>query len=509
MIYATSEEIADALESPKNRYTINTPQREDIAHRIEAIAGRKLPTKRQIVHMGYRVVTLAQGLRIRKGKPAEWTSVIESARSLENVADRSLVVQIVALCLPNSMSGQRPKLFAEARAAIESIPSDLDRVDHYFGLAEELQSVDIGQCRELVNAAASVLARSSEDVREHQRRLVDLAYKVDGALARTLIDHFDDDEAKRAAQRQMQLLEVRKNLGTDDDAIKALRQVRDRDLSKLGWSLVRALNAGRLQSFHPSDIRPYLEAATGHPLRQNYSILLWYIENSVARFARTDQAASFLRPMLNATIVGAELAGQVAGKGLVRLRALKRQSAQTLGGHALLVSPGTRAEAIQTLSSWFEKQLGQFVRVCDPYFGPGDLSWLQVIRTARPDCRICVMTARKNQPKPGPEEESLEDVYHNGWYRLFDQRPPNAEIAIIGGVRTKDSPIHDRWIVSDGVGLRLGTSLNSLGVTKDSEISEMSAEDAAQKLSQIDQYLNREMTEHLGEILQLTKFWLY
>jgi hypothetical protein len=305
----------------------------------------------------------------------------------------------------------------------------------------------------------------------------------------------------------MRLLEVRKNLGSEEDATNVLHQIRARDLSRLGWSLVRALNAGRFQSFHPSDIRPYLQAAADQPLRQSYSILLWYIENAVVRFAKTDQAASFLRPMLDATIVGAQLAGQVAGKSLVRLRALKHQSTQVSGGHALLVLPGTRDEAVQILSTWFERQLGQFVKICDPYFGPDDLSWFQIIRAARPGCSIYVMTARKNQPIPAPGED-LEDVYTNSWRRLYDQNAPNVEIAIIGGERTKDSPIHDRWIVTNGIGLRLGTSLNSLGVTKDSEISEMSPEDAAQKLSEIDQYLNREKTEHRGEKLRIIRFGL-
>jgi hypothetical protein len=91
---------------------------------------------------------------------------------------------------------------------------------------------------------------------------------------------------------------------------------------------------------------------------------------------------------------------------------------------------------------------------------------------------------------------------------LYDQRPPKAEIAVIGGEKSKDSPIHDLWLVSGGAGLRFGTCLNSLGVTKDSEISEMSAADVEQKRNEMDQYLNREKTEHLSEKLRLTRVWL-
>src|SRR5262249_53581128 len=162
------------------------PQREDIAKKIEMIANRKLPINRQITHIGYQVVTLAQALRIRKAKTGEWTSLIKDARALENIADRSLVMQVVALCLPTSMGSDKTKLLAEARTTIESIPSDLDRFEHYLNLARDLKGIDKGQCRQLVNCAASVLSRSSEEVTEHQRRLVDLAYRIDETLAKLI-----------------------------------------------------------------------------------------------------------------------------------------------------------------------------------------------------------------------------------------------------------------------------------------------------------------------------------
>jgi hypothetical protein len=91
---------------------------------------------------------------------------------------------------------------------------------------------------------------------------------------------------------------------------------------------------------------------------------------------------------------------------------------------------------------------------------------------------------------------------------MYDQAAPIVEIAVIGGENTKQSPIHDRWLISEGSGLRLGTSLNSLGITKDSEISEMSESDCSQKYQEIMQYINREKTEHNGERLRIVRFGL-
>jgi hypothetical protein len=46
-----------------------------------------------------------------------------------------------------------------------------------------------------------------------------------------------------------------------------------------------------------------------------------------------------------------------------------------------------------------------------------------------------------------------------------------------------DSPVHDRWWLTDSGGVRLGTSFGSLGGRRDSELSRLTNE-AAQDLSQ-------------------------
>ena len=173
----------------------------------------------------------------------------------------------------------------------------------------------------------------------------------------------------------------------------------------------------------------------------------------------------------------------------------------------MLTTPTNRDDAVRILASWLEKNLSGTVVIHDPYFGPKDLEWLQVIRTAKTECEVTVMTSRRHQPTP-PEGTDLADVYSMAWRRSFDQSPPKAEIAVIGGEVSKESPIHDRWLISGGSGLRFGTSLNSLGLTKDSEISELTQDDVDQKRAELLQYLTREKLEHNGEKLRLSRFWL-
>jgi len=65
-------------------------------------------------------------------------------------------------------------------------------------------------------------------------------------------------------------------------------------------------------------------------------------------------------------------------------------------------------------------------------------------------------------------------------------------------------PVHDRWWLTPGYGLRFGTSFNGLGHSRDSEISLLSPEEAEIFEQEVDQYLLRKKREHRGEKLLYT-----
>jgi hypothetical protein len=507
MIQVVAEEIAELLDSEENKNSLNNPQREVIARRIESIAETNLPAKGQIEHPGWQIVTVARAYHIRKAKNEEWKSLIWRANALNNLSDKAFVLHHIALSLPNSMGAEREALLQLAMESVAQIPSINDKIDRYVGFAGDLENLDKIRCRALLAAASDVFPRTLDELKDEHNHLVDIAFRLDESFATDLIDRLDDDEAKKAAQAQLRLLKMRREVFDDVVSPHAVEKISSKDLAKLGWMFVRALGSRRLQTFRPSEIRDYLGAAAAQPLRGAYSTLVWYIENAVERFSETDHATAFLRPMFDSSVVGAQLAGQVAGKTLTRLKGVKDRAAEFSLGHARIITPSTRDEAVGIISSWLEKNQGDFIKITDPYFGPSELEWLQTIRSAKSSTRITIMTARHNQPVLNIGEE-LEERYVAEWKRRFDQKPPRTEIAIIGGERTGQSPIHDRWIVTNTGGLRLGTSLKSLGIGKDSEISELSPEEAEDRLTQIDQYLNGEIMEFKGERLRLTTFRL-
>jgi len=188
--------------------------------------------------------------------------LIKEAEALENVADRVYVLQVLALALPKNMSAQRASLLSAAFQQICAIPSGLDQIDRYLGLAEDVQGIDGALSKNCATQAATVISRSANDVDDQRRRLVDIAHRIDDQFAKAIIEKFDDDEARQSAQAQVRLLEIRDAVTDSAKAGKeqanALKKVRSSEIARLGTYLVKALNGGRVQTYHPRDIRPTL-----------------------------------------------------------------------------------------------------------------------------------------------------------------------------------------------------------------------------------------------------------
>ena len=65
---------------------------------------------------------------------------------------------------------------------------------------------------------------------------------------------------------------------------------------------------------------------------------------------------------------------------------------------------------------------------------------------------------------------------------------------------------HDRWWLSKGGGLRIGTSFNSLGKTQDSSITRISGSEAEFLEIDVDQYLIYKKREYNSERLRYLSF---
>lgn len=213
-----------------------------------------------------------------------------------------------------------------------------------------------------------------------------------------------------------------------------------------------------------------------------------------------------MRAFFEATLVSGNLALQIAARDSAKVRSIVVEKVKTDG--EIIIRKGERPAALKFLNDWMIKHLGSSLKICDPYFGPEELELLKSIQQINPECHVQILTAEPNK-SGGKTDETLQEKYDNYWrHHLSDQLPPDTDIVIVSINKKGGSPIHDRWWITESAGLRLGTSFNSIGDARTSEISIIPSELLAEREAEIDQYLQRRRRDANGNELTYKLFRL-
>jgi hypothetical protein len=266
------------------------------------------------------------------------------------------------------------------------------------------------------------------------------------------------------------------------------------------------LNANRIEPLQVSDTRRFVGVASNLPLSDAYPILCWVIENAIRRRGHSEEAKRLLHSTYDAAIVGCELSFRLGGRASDRFRCIVARDFRESSGTGLIVRSGRRVEALAFLRDWLAQNVADYLKICDPYFGTDDLEALRLIPTTGRPLTVGILTSSKRQDRDRGGLP-LQERYRNKWAEMSDQSPPPTEVVVVGN-SLGDLPIHDRWWLTRGKGLRIGTSFGSLGDVKESEISLLSAAEALQCEARVDEYLSLRKREHNGERLSLSVFSL-
>lgn len=501
------ESIATSVIAGRQKNRFSKQQLQAIIDRLKQIIPTKFPSPRYIQHNGYAILARAQITRIRRTKPEEWLPLLDEARKIPNLSDKAFVLSELATWMPRESSHYK-EVLKEAKETVDMIPVRLEKMWRYQHLAKRaFFSQDSSLSKQCIEEAMSCTPDPRGPTeRRTQRNLIDLAYLIDTEYASFLASRLDDDPARTELKQQVRVLEAKQHMEhSTSPAIHEKYSVSD--YTKAAIKSLGALNAGRISTVHVEHTRTFILAAAKHPLEQTYPTFAWAIENAIRRFAHTDQAKTHLRPIYLATLLGVELAGKMALRSSAQFSRTKHYMEKPPDdASSIIIRPGNREAALQVLSTWFEHEVTDYLILCDAFFGPEDLEVLKLLNAVNPRCKVQILTSRKHQLNQGIRQP-WEETYRDYWrLKLSDQNPPPTDIIIVGTQTKHDSPVHDRWWLTRGGGLRVGTSFNSLGLTKTSEISRLSPEEAETRETEINQYLHRWKQEHEGERLLYTTF---
>lgn len=512
-IYSVISMISDSLcgSSGKKKYT--REQRSEIVRRLRKIISEKLPDPNNIRHEGYEIISLSEVCKIDTSELSFFLDLQKRASAIPNLSDRAFVLGIISNNMPSRYKNEKIALFTTVSSYIEKIPSIFDRIDRYLTAANQATETDIQLSKQFINKAldysSQIEGTASYDI---QKEIIDLAYtSINPDFAKGLIDHLDDDPAREVAKDIMkeayEQRELKKKIGNPREKIE-IDGAAENYLAKVCWKLLSELNSKRIPTRNMDELICLLEIASNEDIVVSYPIYAYYIQNTVNRMADTDQASTIIRTLFASLLSTIELTGIIAHYSERHSKYFQLMGPSSDTESSVIIHAGDRDKAIRVLRRWLREAVNEYLIISDPYFSVEDLNILIHIMELVPDCKISILTSRKNQPKTS-DAISIEEEYRSHWKRkISDVYPPDCEITLIGDETTNSHPIHDRWWITRGAGLQMGTSYNSIGQSKDSEIIFLDPEESITKENEINRFLNNRIKTYNGKRYLYSSFSL-
>ena len=505
-ILTVFESIASKVTAKQSETTLTREQKTEITRLMLEISEKKLPIKHRIQHAGFQILCKAQALRISEPPNPRWDDLIKEGETLTNAADRVYVLAHIAPCLPSKKRKQSKRLFETAEREAGNLRSMEDKYGHHYMIAMLSKNRE-QSLRVLKEAFGTVAKTGSRHKAIKENLIVDLAHKLDPELPMQLALLYDDDPAregyKKRAQKQLNMLQLKKDLGNIRKSLTVQEKRSATDLPSATWNALGALNSGRMVAVNMVRLREMLARAGSYPLNESYPMYSWALSNVMLKYSGTPESQRYIRDIFEGMLRGVKflfLISEADGKLSFH------PEWQDLGddSNQIFVHAGERIKALKFLQSWLQENAEEQVTIVDPYFSPEDLEIVLQVMKTDPQLEVRILTGKSSQKNI---DGNLSDAYSYSWRCLCDQSPPYTEIFVVGSEKTGDAPFHDRWILSKSMGLSLGTSLNSLG-NKDSAIRVLGSAEVMQVHSTIERYYKKQVREFNGDHVAYESFEL-
>ncbi|MCY4223198.1 MAG: hypothetical protein OXF06_00010 [Bacteroidetes bacterium] len=465
--------IADELTGKNPKQKLTEEQMAEVARKMYDLADRKLPITSGIKHDGYRILCQAQALRISKIDDCSWGRLTDEAKNLDNHADRIFVLAHLGMEYKKKKEGI--KLLHEVEKDCGELLTYEDRLNRYYAIASIVVDWDKKLARTIIKKAYEEVAGIGvKNIGIKERDLIDLAYRIDPALPMELAVVYDQDSVRREyyenrAQQELKTLEVKGNIVNNKISQKDKENEQN---EKVFASAVRralqSLNSGMLAKVDSERCREMIQRASESPLDTAYPIYSWALASLALSHSGKGARQNYLRDAFEGVLRGAKLycsLTEVTGSYLEP----PDWEDLSMKNDPLIVGIGQRQKAVDFIQRWIRERAEDFLIIADPYFDDTHLEILMHVLKSDHQMTVFVVTGGKKK-----EDLNYQNL-RNAWKKICEQEPPITEITIVyvADDPRKRAPFHDRWLLSNGVGLNLGTSYNSLG-NSDSTIRQMS-----------------------------------
>lgn len=505
-IFSIVKDLCSSLAADKNRSKIQRNAALEYLRSMKEIINKLLPDCENIRHDGFLISCHAlidkASNTIQQNSAAnvnnDWENLFSRARAINNVADRAVVTAMVGVNSKVKPGSIVHGWLQNVKDDIPQIPTAHDRLHRYEWIAEIVEPVDKPAARILISEGMNLsnIVPRSDNVADQQRRLLDLAHALDASLANELLERLDGDEARKEPLKKRLEANIKRKALASRPNTSELDGLDDEQVSDLCRRNLASLVAARIPVRPIEEFMELNRRARSMAVSDAYPVWAWILENAVRRKGGLE-VEKLCAKLFEASCKASEIAHALIGR--------IAQSAVPDINHGT-IKGGEREVFLRRLRDWAIEQDGKQICISDPYFGPSEIEVLKIFAEAAPRSTFRILTSREHIKKK--KLSSPEDAFRDAWEEAVDVDPPDTQIGMIGfGIEGKH-PIHDRWIVVDGSGLTLGSSINSIGLVRTSDVSVMSSGDAANKYIEINSYFDSPPRSFRSERLITSKFTL-
>lgn len=504
-IYLGIKVITRSIEYSVRQQKLDGKNAFDILFEIEEYAKQKLPDKQNIKHAGYKIISLARinGARSqiyreikRKGHfnkvdiRDRWRELERLTKEeIDNRADRVYVTTNLAKEMFVWDANKAEILLDCISDEIKDIPSILDRSNRLdyiaktWGMWGKVKQANFfySQSIDLINELDSF---SQDKKLEH---IVQAAYEISPDFADEIVERLDSRFPEKVLEPfrfSLRSLKYSDNLGgLIEDSKSNQNQIQG---LLIKTSVKRMLNELVIQNGYlpPSEIiLDMIYRSSFYEPHVVVDVLKWALE------CEYRQQRSYKAGLFNMFIQSSDfIHGLAKWISPSAQRGISQDVFDMLPGLSLKVvvfQTGQRKRAVRWVKNWITQNAEEYIKVCDPYFGPQELAFLSDMPR---DIKILIITTSEKFANKDDPEKIRQELQH-AWRNVGKGKIPSMTLLIVPAKLEKT--FHDRAIVTKNSGLNVGPSLNGLG-NEMQRITELEYNEARElEIKYIDDMLNQ------------------
>lgn len=515
-IYYHLSNICEAIAETKS--TLSEPQILSLLEGLSEIVSKRFPDPKNIKHDGYKLLSEMKIAKLKKGVNHKvfWQDIINQVEQIPNMSDKIFIKAFLLDEVPfdkmTNGSEVKTKLYEEVLNSLNSLNVHFEFIQRVTDISDMMFKINKTKWKVVVSRAFTISndLEKGSDIYSSQRKIIDSMYRLDPDYAKELIKlnekGNEENKLNNMIKEHLEVLEISKKI-KDNKSLELKEKENSRKIVAAISATLASLNSYKTTSKKIPEASRYFPLGNTLPLHEVFPIYFFYLANCLRTYGtmKLDGVLSNLHKN--------NFKEAVKATNLIQLLSHRRKFSEKTARKFFIdedfssnqpIRPSSREDAFSIIKSWVQDEADTFIIIADPYFQKEDIEILKIIKEVNSTIEIDILGSKSGL------NSNAEIEFKQQWKKISDETAPFTNFTFCWVPEdNNDTPFHDRWIITKNGGLRLGCSLNSLGIDKESEISIMKPSEALKiKENSLLEYIGRRKKERNSQRISYNGFSL-